>query len=103
MWKVSSEKLGNGTSISKIETADIIPVKELNDRMAIFAKKSNEVNPLDYAEDQQLYFAFPQEGTAMEVHIVLGADEMMIKLGKLNWNKMTFTIDYLLDKVEQAD
>lgn len=94
--------LGNGDEIKPIEPKEILPVDELNAQMAKLAKLSNEKDPVEYTEDKQLRYVFPQKGTAMEVHVVLGADELEIKLGKLQWNRLTFTVDYLHDEVINA-
>lgn len=83
---------GKGKNIETIETSEIIPVDELMEYANALKPKALEKYPVDYEEDMQLIYVFPQKGTDMQVDLVFGADEMRIKLAMLEWNKEKFSV-----------
>jgi hypothetical protein len=83
---------GVGSQIEMIETNEIIPVDELMGYANDLQPKALKEYPLDYEEDMQLVYVFPQKGTGMQVDLVLGADELRIKLADLSWDKEKFSV-----------
>ena len=83
---------GVGSQVETIETSEVIPVDELMEYANELQPKAIKEYPLDYEEDMQLVYVFPQKGTGMQVDLVLGADELRIKLANLSWDKEKFSV-----------
>lgn len=73
----------------------LIPWKEIDAHRDKMMPKIMELygGGLDYPEDDQYVFIFPQKGTSMQVDLLLGADEVQLPLLKLKWNKEFFSIE----------
>gem|GEM_PF-2857430 len=83
---------GKNEAISPVEMSDIFPLERLEKERISHWDAVLLKYPVEYAEDYQYRFVFPQKGTDMNVDLVLGADEIQIPFAVLGWNKMTFAI-----------
>ena len=83
------------------ENPDIFPKKEMEaHKEKMHQKTLKELEHVDYPEDAQLRYYFPQKGTDMQVNLVIGADEVEVKLLILEWDKQQFSIKKKFEKVE---
>ncbi|MFT5821724.1 MAG: hypothetical protein ACI8ZM_002978 [Crocinitomix sp.] len=87
---------GKGAEIEEYPQDKLFPLDAMNKHMNLMADIVIEKHPVEYAEDRQLVYRFPQKGTGMQVDVVLGADEIQFPILKLAWNKTLFTVAELL-------
>lgn len=96
--------LGIGKDVRLVEFAEILPMgKIVTQQKNMYAKaiaKYGKTN-IDYAEDQTLFFRFPQNGTSMEVDLIIGADEIQFPIMKLKWNKSFFEVEQKYTEVDE--
>lgn len=79
------------------------PVEEMDTHIEKMYKKGTEKYPdLEYAEDYQVRYVFPQQGTSMAVNLILGADEIEYPIIKLGWNKTNFFVEELYHEIKEA-
>lgn len=62
-----------------------------------------EKYPVDYPEDSQLIYNFPQEGTGMRVDLNIGADEIQVPIIRLEWDRSIFYVAEFLDDPNPID
>lgn len=74
---------------------DLLPLDELDQLAeAKHAQVLEEYGEgLDYKEDFVVYYDLPQSGTSMDVDLIVGADDIKVKLCKLSWDKSSFSVD----------
>lgn len=77
-------------TIVEVPLEELILLIRLEEVRQAHWKGVQEKYPVEYAEDYQYRFIFPQKGTDLKVDIVLGADEVQIPFAVLGWNKMEF-------------
>lgn len=87
---------GKGAEIEVYTQSEIFPLDAMNKHMNEMVPKILEKYPVDYPEDSQLIYRFPQKGTGMLVDVLIGADEIQVPILKLAWDKTRFNIDELL-------
>ncbi|UKN02897.1 hypothetical protein K6119_05135 [Paracrocinitomix mangrovi] len=79
------EKVGEGNNL--------IPRMEVEDYGAsLMPKILEKYEGIEYQEDYQFFYNFPQKGTSMEVDIIVGADEVRIPIMMLSWDKKKFSV-----------
>ena len=79
---------------------ELFPWDEMLEHQEVMYQKGlKKYGEFDYSEDKQLRFAFPQKGTSMDVHLILGADEIEYRIIKLGWNKTNFFIEKLYHEI----
>ncbi|MBD3638726.1 MAG: hypothetical protein HUJ25_15340 [Crocinitomicaceae bacterium] len=82
----NGEKIGDGNRL--------IPRMEIEDFGAsLMPQILEEFEAIEYKEDYQFYYNFPQQGTSMEVDIIVGADEVRIPIILLSWDKEKFSVE----------
>jgi hypothetical protein len=87
---------GRGAEIAELAQDKLFPLDEMIAHQEEMTAKIIEKHPVDYPEDSQLIFNFPQKGTGMTVDVNIGADEIQVPIIKLAWDKTKFYIDELL-------
>lgn len=90
---------GNGLKVEPVSPQDYIPVAELESQKDEMVKKALLDFTVDYPEDSQIVYNLPQEGTSIQVDVVIGADEIRFPLAMLGWDGMSF---YILEKFEEV-
>ncbi len=83
---------GVNDGIQEIPENNIMPVDELNTHVEDLLPEILEKYPVDYPEDHSLVYNIPNAGTYMTVDLMVGADEVMIPVAKLSWDKEKFSI-----------
>ncbi|NOQ72891.1 MAG: hypothetical protein GQ574_12860 [Crocinitomix sp.] len=94
---------GKGADIAEYTQDELFPLDAMNKHMDLMADIINEKYPVEYPEDRQLVYRFPQKGTGMQVDLVLGADEIQVPILKLAWNKTLFTVAEFLKEGEPEE
>lgn len=94
---------GKGAEIQACDLKSIFPMDAIIAHQKKMVPEIIAEYPVEYPEDSQLVFNFPRKGTGMRVDVVVGADEVRMPILQLAWNKSTFTISALFDKIELAD
>jgi hypothetical protein len=89
------KKVGDGFSV--------IPVDEINKQRDLLKPKIIDKYGEPEYPDYVFYYNLPQKGTAMDVYLVIGADDMTVKVCEMSWNKKEFTIEKLYNEVEQVN
>lgn len=84
---------GRGAEIEEYSENELFPMDELNRHKTEMIAKIIAKYPVDYPEDSQLIYNFPQKGTGMRVDVNIGADEIQVPIAQLAWDKSLFYID----------
>ena len=87
---------GRGSEIKEYEQEKLFPLEAMNRHTEEMTVKILEKYPVDYSEDAQWVFNFPQKGTGMIVDLVLGADEIQVPILRLTWDKSKFNVTEFL-------
>jgi len=91
---------GSGEAITLCDPSSILPIADLEVQRQLLYPKVIEAYPVDYPDDSEIVYSFPQEGTSMDVDLIVGADEIRVKLAQLSWNKTKFFIEKTYEEVE---
>ena len=83
---------GKNERITRVEFPTVFPMERMEKERLSHWDAVQLKYPVEYAEDYQYRFVFPQKGTDINVDLVLGADEIQIPFAVLSWNRMTFAI-----------
>ncbi len=87
---------GRGAEIEEYSENELFPLDALNRHKTEMIAKIIAKYPVDYPEDSQLIYNFPQKGTGMRVDINIGADEIQVPIAQLAWDKSLFYVDEFL-------
>lgn len=90
---------GQGSGIEDYEMSVFMPLDEIEAHKEKMVPKIIAEYPVDYPEDSQLVFNFPQKGTSMQVDVVVGADEIRVPLLKLAWDKSVFSVEEFYEEI----
>ena len=83
-----------GQEITKISMARLFPMAKMDDHAEEMRKKVvADQEYIDYPEDKVYLFRFPQKGTSMDVDLMIGAEEYIVPIYKLSWDKQKFSIE----------
>ena len=82
---------------------ELFPMTEMQKHQKVMYQKGlDKYGDFDYSEDNQLRYVFPQKGTSMDVHLILGADDIEYPILTLGWNKKNFFIEKLYNQISEA-
>lgn len=90
---------GTGEAITLCDPSSILPIADLEVQRQSLYPKVIEAYPVDYPDDSEIVYSFPQEGTSMDVDLIVGADEIRVKLAQLGWDKNEFFIEKTYEEV----
>lgn len=89
------------SEFNKEAGAELFPYEEMKTHQEVMYQKGLEkFGDFEYSEDQQLRYIFPQKGTSMDVHLILGADDIEYPIMKLGWNKTNFFVEDLYHEIK---
>lgn len=94
---------GRGSQIAKTDLDVIFPMEEIEAHRKAQLPRIIAEYPVDYPEDSQLIYNFPQKGTGMQVDLVVGADEITVPLLKLGWNKSSFYVEEKFQEINLVE
>ena len=89
-----------GPDMDEISRAVIFPMEQLDDHREVMHEKiKTEFEGMDYPEDWQYIYRFPQKGTSMQVDLMVGAEEVVIPLVMLSWDKERFSVSEIYKEI----
>ena len=83
-------------------TSEVIPLTEMDEFSdGIYPQIIEKYPNMEYPQDWFYKYEFPQEGTSMTVHYVVGAEEFEMPMFKLSWDRSKFSIEETYDEIPE--
>jgi len=93
--------IGDNGKLEDVGYDQIFPGDEIMAHKDVMYKKVLEKYPdLEYPDDVGLIYKFPKKGTAMEIDINIGAEEIQFPIMLLSWDKQRFSVAEFYNEVK---